>query len=138
VTRFVSRFSVEWAHCDAAGIVFYPYFYTWFDQATERLFKSRGISYAAIESEFGALGMPLLETGSIYENPCRLGDELEMTSWVEEWHDKTLLVKHRIVHVDGRPALEGFERRAWVARDPGSPRGMKAITIPEAVKQRFL
>ena len=25
---------VSWAHCDAAGIVFYPHFYTWFDQAT--------------------------------------------------------------------------------------------------------
>ncbi len=60
----VSRFAIEWAHCDAAGIVFYPYFYTWFDQATERLFKANGLGYAALETEFGVTGMPLLETGA--------------------------------------------------------------------------
>lgn len=133
----VSRFAVEWAHCDAAGIVFYPYFYVWFDQATERLFKAVGLSYATLEQEFGAMGMPLLESGATYENPCRLGDEVEIRSQVTEWHRKTLLVRHRIDHVDGRPALEGFERRAWVVRDPAAPRGMRAVAIPAAVKQRF-
>ncbi len=137
MTHHVSRFAIEWAHCDAAGIVFYPHFYTWFDQATERLFKANDLSYATIEREFGALGMPLVESGASYTNPCRLGDEVEMTTWIEEWHRKTLLVKHRIVHVEGPLALEGFERRAWVVRDPDSPRGMKAVTIPEEVRKRF-
>lgn len=133
----VSRFAIEWAHCDAAGIVFYPYFYVWFDQATERLFKARGLSYATLEREFGALGMPLLETGATYQNPCRLGDEVEMRSRVADWQRKTLLITHRIDHVDGRRALEGFERRAWVVRDAQAPRGMRAVAIPEDVKRRF-
>ena len=82
--QLVQTLTVEWAHCDAAGIVFYPYSYTWFDQATERLFTANGLSYAELNTR-GILGMPLLETGARYENPCRLGDRLGMTTWVDEW-----------------------------------------------------
>ena len=130
----VTRITVEWAHCDAAGIVFYPYFYFWFDGGTERLFKANGLSYPELRRDFGVEGMPLLETGARYTSACRLGDELEMRSWVEEWSGRTFLVKHRITHGDGRPALEGFERRAWVVLDPASPKGLRAVAVaPEAI-----
>ena len=36
--ELVKEITVSWAHCDTAGIVFYPNFYIWFDQATEHLF----------------------------------------------------------------------------------------------------
>ena len=133
-----SRRTVEWAHCDAAGIVFYPYFYIWFDQGTERLFRANRLSYAELRRDFGVVGMPLLETGARYENACRLGEEIEIRSWVEEWAGRTFLVKHRVTHVDGRPALEGFERRAWVVEDPSSPKGMRAIRVPEEAIARFV
>lgn len=134
---FVSRFSIEWAHCDAAGIVFYPNFYTWFDQATERLFKANGIGYPDLEREYGVTGMPLLETGASYKNPCKLGDEVELSSEVEEWQRRTFLVRHWIRHVDGQDALEGFERRVMVKPDPDSPKGIGAVEIPAEIIQRF-
>ncbi len=134
----VSRFAVEWAHCDAAGIVFYPNFYMWFDQATERLFKANALGYADLEREFGVTGMPLLETGATYHNACKLGDEIEMESWVDEWAGRTFRVVHRLSHTDGRPALEGFERRVWVTPDADAPKGMRAIPIPEQAIARFV
>lgn len=133
----VSRFAVEWAHCDAAGIVFYPQIYIWFDQGTERLFKANGLGYAALESEFGVAGMPLLETGATYKNPCRIGDELEIKTWVEQWNRKTFVVKHIVTHADGRVALDGFERRAWIERAPDSPKGMRSVEIPAVAIERF-
>jgi len=133
-----SRYTVEWAHCDAAGIVFYPHFYTWFDQGTERLFTANRLSYAELRRDFGVVGMPLLETGARYENACKLGDRLELETWVAEWAGRTFLVKHRIRHADGRTALEGFERRVWVVPDPGSPRGLRALPIPEEAIARFV
>jgi hypothetical protein len=60
-----------------------------------------------------------------------------MDTWVDEWQRKTLLVKHRLTHADGRPALEGFERRAWVVDAPDTPRGMRAESIPADVITRF-
>ena len=133
----ISRFPVEWAHCDAAGIVFYPHFYTWFDQGTERLFRANRLSYAELRRDFGVVGMPLLETGAKYENACRLGDELELHSQVGEWAGRTFVVRHRVLHADGRPALEGFERRAWVVADSTSPRGLRAMPIPDEAIARF-
>jgi 4-hydroxybenzoyl-CoA thioesterase len=132
-----SRFTVEWAHCDAAGIVFYPHFYTWFDQATERLFGANRLSYAELRRDFGVVGMPLLETGARYEHACRLGDALELTSWVDEWAGRTFLVKHRIAHADGRTAVEGYERRVWVVDDPASPKRFRAVAVPPEVIARF-
>ena len=134
----VSRFAVEWAHCDAAGIVFYPNFYMWFDQATERLFKANALGYADLEREFGVTGMPLLETGTTYRNACKLGDEVELKSWVDEWAERTFRVAHQLSHIDGRPALVGFERRVWVTPDADAPKGMRAIPIPEQATTRFV
>lgn len=134
---YKNTFKVEWAHCDAAGIVFYPHFYTMFDQATERLFSANGLSYPELLRDFDAPGMPLLETGSKYTNASKLGDMLTMESWVDEWAGKTYLMKHKLTHADGREALEGFERRVWIVSDASRPTGFKAAPVPEEVIARF-
>jgi 4-hydroxybenzoyl-CoA thioesterase len=134
----VSRYTVEWAHCDAAGIVFYPHFYTWFDQSTERLFTANRLSYAELRRDFGVVGMPLLETGARYEHPCKLGEMVELDTWVDEWAGRSFVVRHRVRHADGRTALEGFERRVWAVADPGSPKGLRALTVPAEAIARFV
>lgn len=131
------KFPVMFAHCDVAGTVFYPHFYTWFDQGTERLFAKNRLSYADLEREFDVVGMPLVETGAKYLNACRLGDELEISTWVDEWARKTFLVKHQITHDDGRIAVEGFERRVWAVADESSPNGIRAIEIPKVAIDRL-
>ena len=60
------------------------------------------------DRDFGVSGMPLLETGATYQHPCKLGQDLEVRTWVEEWARRTFLVNHDIVHSDGRTALTGF------------------------------
>mgnify|MGYP003389062457 CR=1 FL=1 len=135
--KFKNSFTVEFCHCDSAGIVFYPHFYIWFDQSTERIFKSLGFPYTTLTERFGLLGFPLLETGASYKNACKLGDELSMESWVAEFNDKTFLVKHNLFHADGSVALEGFERRVVAALDPESEKGMKAMSIPQEITLHF-
>lgn len=134
---YKGTFKVEWAHCDAAGIVFYPHYYILFDQATERLFSANRLSYAELARDFDSPGMPLLETGSKYSAASRLGDTLAIESWVDSWDGKTFVVKHKLTHADGRPALEGFEKRIWVKRDATRPAGFRAVEVPEEVKTRF-
>lgn len=131
-------FKVEWVHCDAAGIVFYPQFYTLFDQATERLFTANKLSYAELSRDFDSPGMPLVETGAKYSNASKLGDTLSIESWVERWDGKTFLVKHKLTHADGRPALEGFERRVWIKRDATRLTGFRAVEVPAEVRSRFV
>lgn len=135
--EFVSEIKVEWAHCDAAGIVFYPNFYVWFDQGTERLFSANGLSYAELDAQYGISGMPLLENGTTYKNACKLGAALTVKSRIDEWAGKTFVVKHRITHADGTEALEGFERRIFVVKDPDSSRGIRATDVPDDLRARF-
>ena len=137
VKKHVDAFGIEWAHCDAAGIVFYPRYYEWFDQGTERLFASVGLSYGELAEEFGISGMPLLETGAKYKNACRLGARVRLASWVDEISGKTFVVRHRIESEDGDEMLEGFERRIMVKKDPQSPRGIRAVDLPAAVRERL-
>jgi 4-hydroxybenzoyl-CoA thioesterase len=135
---YLSKITVEWVHCDAGGIVFYPNFYTWFDQNTERLFKANGLSYTKMEAKYNLLGLPLLESGAQYKKACHHEDEIELHSFVEEWATKTLLMRHQILHKDGSEAMHGFERRAWVVQDDESEAGMRAAPIPEEVKELFV
>ena len=133
-----ARFFVAWSHCDAAGIVYYPHAYVWFDEATENLFRANRLGYPELESELGLSGMPLIKTGATYRDPCRLGDEVEIETRVEDWGRRSFLVRHVVRHVGGAVALEGFERRVLVAPDPGHPKGMRAVEIPESVIARFV
>ena len=43
---------------------------------------------------------------------------------------------HRVINGD-KPAVEGFETRVWVARDPDDPAKLKAKPIPQDVIDRF-
>ncbi|MBI3156460.1 MAG: acyl-CoA thioesterase [Burkholderiales bacterium] len=128
---------MAWAECDAAGKVFYPNFYIWFDRATERLFQAHGLSFGELRRDFGIVGMPLLETNAVYENVCRHEDVVRLDSWVGEWGSKPFVVRHRVTHADGRAALAGFERRVFVVADPKRPSGIRAIAAPPAIRDRL-
>ncbi len=134
--RFVSERNVEFADCDSARIVFYPNFYIWFDRATERLFASVGLTYQAMERRHGVIGLPLLETGARYLRPCRHGERVRLESWVDSWREKVFVVKHRI-ECEGELAVEGYETRAWAAPAAEGPRSMRAVPIPDSVRELF-
>ncbi len=137
-----ARFFIAWSHCDAAGIVYYPHAYVWFDEATENLFRCNGLSYRELERQFGIGGMPLIETGATYRSPCSLGDEVEIETRVDDWQSRSFVVRHAIRHAagqqQGETAFEGFERRVLVAPAPDRPKGIRAIEIPASIIARFV
>lgn len=131
--RNVESIIVSWSDCDAAGKVFYPNFYVWFDRATEKLFRAAHWSIPELRRRFEIVGMPLLESGAEFQNACLLGAELTIESWVESWSGKPFTVRHRVQHADGRPALEGREKRVFVVADPQRPSGIRAVAAPDQV-----
>jgi 4-hydroxybenzoyl-CoA thioesterase len=128
---------VAWADCDAAGKVFYPNFYVWFDRATEKLFRSVQLPLAELRRQFQIVGMPLLESRAEYRNACLHGAELQLESRVESWSGRTFTVQHRVTHADGRPALCGWEKRVFVVEDAARPAGVRAVVAPEAIIARL-
>ena len=127
---------VRWGDVDAAGIVFYPRFYEWYDLGCESLFAALGLPWPELFPRHGIVGVPIVEAGARFTSPARYGDTLHIQAAVAWVKDRTFRMEYEIT-VDGRPCATGFEVRAWVKR-PASPAGrLEAVAIPEAVARRL-
>jgi 4-hydroxybenzoyl-CoA thioesterase len=131
-----TRLRARWGDVDAAGIVFYPRFFEWYDLATEALFDALGLPWPALFLAEGIVGVPIVESGSRFVSPVRYGDTLDIRAVVAWVKDKTFRMEHEL-SIDGRLCASGFEVRAWV-KQPTTPGGrLEAQAIPEAIARRL-
>jgi YbgC/YbaW family acyl-CoA thioester hydrolase len=127
---------VRWGDVDAAGIVFYPRFFEWYDLGCEALFASLGLPWPELFPQRGIVGVPIVESGSRFTSPVRYGDTLAVRAAVAWVRAKTFRMEYEI-SVEGWPCATGFEVRAWVKR-PATPSGpLEAGRIPEDVARRL-
>ena len=136
VTTFEYHVAVEWGDCDPAGIVFYPNFYRWMDQATYHLFHSVNLGWNELRERFGAPGLPLISAQATFRSPCRFGDSLQIEAFVSQWGTKSLTVSHTIRNRK-IVAVEGWEKRVWSVGDPESDGRIRPAPIPAAVRAAF-
>jgi 4-hydroxybenzoyl-CoA thioesterase len=139
MTSLLSRrqFTVEWAHCDPAGIVFNSRFFEYFDWGTWTLFEAAlGVKPPDLVGAFGIVGLPLVDASARFLAPARFGDVVELTSQVSEFRRSSFDVEHRLM-VGGEVVAEGRETRVWAGRDPANPSAIKARPIPSDVIARF-
>ena len=133
----IYRVSVEFGDCDPANIVFYPNFYRWFDAATHHLLNQAGLGWAQLRAQYGAVGMPLMETGSVYKRPACCGDQLEIESSVVECARKSLRLQH-LVRRGGELLVEGFEVRILGATHPEDPKRFRALEITDEIRNALM
>ena len=139
MANLVSRrqLTVEWSHCDPAGIVFNSRFFEYFDWGTWILFEAAlGVRPPDLAGAFGIVGLPLVDAGARFIAPARFGDMVELTSQVSEFRRSSFDVDHKLM-VRGELAVEGRETRVWAGRDPANPAQIKAQPIPPDVIARF-
>ena len=124
---------IEWGQCDPAGIIFYARYFDIFDISTtmllERVLGMKKIEYL---KAYDFLGHPLVETRARFRVPTRFGDEVAIETKVVECGRSSLKLEHRLTK-DDVLAVEGYETRVWVNRDPNDPKGMKSHPIPAEV-----
>ena len=131
------QFSIEWSHCDPAGIAFNSRIFEFFDWGTWILFEAAlGVKPPDLAAAFGIAGLPLVDAGARFLAPARFGDAVELTSQVSEFRRSSFDVAHRMT-IRGELAVEGKETRVWAARDPADPAKMTAQPIPADVIARF-
>ncbi|MGI8526428.1 MAG: acyl-CoA thioesterase [Pseudolabrys sp.] len=129
--------SIEWAHCDPAGIVWNPRFFEFFDTGTWRLFETvLGIPRKDINRRFEILGLALVESGANFVAPLKYGDSAELESEVVEFRRSSFDLRHRIYKGD-LLAVEGRERRVWAIPHPDDPLRMATQPVPPEVIARF-
>ncbi len=139
MANFISRrqFTIEWGHCDPAGIVFNSRFFEFFDWGTWMLFEAAlGVKPPDLAGTFGIIGIPLVDAGARFIAPARFGDAVELTSQVSEFRRSSFDVEHQL-HVHGALAVEGRETRVWAAGDPADASKIKSQPIPPEVAARF-
>jgi 4-hydroxybenzoyl-CoA thioesterase len=128
---------IEWGDCDPAGIIFYARYFEIFDTSTTVLIE-RALGMKKIEylKTFDFLGHPLVETRAKFRLPTRFGDEIAVETALAACGRSSFKIEHRLSK-SGVLAVEGFETRVWVIRDPGDPKRMKAQAIPPEVIARL-
>jgi 4-hydroxybenzoyl-CoA thioesterase len=139
MATFISRrqFSIEWGHCDPAGIVFNARFFEFFDWGTWTLFeRALGVKPPDLAEAFGIIGIPLVDVSANFHGPARFGDAVELSSQMGEMRRSSFDIEHRLT-VRGTLAVEGHETRVWAIRDAANPSQIKARPVPEDVVARF-
>ena len=130
-------FTVEWGHCDPAGIVFNSRFFEFFDWSSWLLFeRALGVRPSALGPTFGIVGIPLVDAKARFLRPAQFNDVADIASEVSAFRRSSFDVTHHI-SIGGQLAVEGHETRVWAAQDPSDPVKLKGIPIPAAVIERF-
>ena len=126
--------NVQFGDCDPAGIVFFPNFQRWMDEASLAFFLQCGVPpWRELVKTRGIVGTPLLEVTTRFIAAVTYAERLDVETWVEEWRDKVFIQRHRMRRGDTL-ICEGIETRAFVRRDVDNPDRLRAIPIPDDIK----
>lgn len=137
MTSFVfrRRLTVEFGHCDPAGMVFITRLFQYFDTNTWMLFEAAlGVPQRDFNATFGI--MPLVDVRADCRKPLWAGEVIEISSRVAEFRRSSFHVEHRVA-IAGEIAVEGSETRVWAVRSKDDPDKISARPVPDEVTARF-
>ena len=73
---------IRWSHCDAAGIVYHPHYFTILNNVMEDFFRNCvGLSYE--KSLQSGVGFPIAGIRCDFCAPSRVGDDCIVRLWIE-------------------------------------------------------
>ena len=134
---FRRQLTVEWGHCDPAGIVFNPRFFEMFDASSWLLFEAvLGVKPQELAKKYSIIGVPLVDARANFLKPARFGDAIEIASRVSEFHRSSFDIEHHL-SVNGEIAVEGRETRVWAVLDKADPNKFATKAIPHDVIAKF-
>lgn len=129
--------TIEWGHCDPAGIVYFPNYFTYFDSSTNALFlRALGFNKYEMLKVYDIVGIPLVDVQARFIVPSVFGDVVTIEFSVEDIKRSSFRMRHRLLRGETL-AVEGHETRVWVGRDPADPQKLKGRPIPPEVIARL-
>lgn len=95
-TCFEREYRIRFAHCDPAGIVFYPQYFVLFNDHVEDWFRDAlGCDFATLHSQRG-LGVPTVHISCDFANPSRLGELVTFSLAIERIGNKSVRLSRRV------------------------------------------
>jgi acyl-CoA thioester hydrolase len=131
--RSIYRTRVRFGETDAAGIVYYPTYFTWFDTGTFGLLRE-GDAPARDKRGAPKHPLPIVECGATFLAPLQFDEEIEIVSTVATIGESSLRVEHEVRTVGGTTVARGFERRVYVALNDGK---LGKASIPADLRARL-
>ncbi len=129
---------IEWGDCDPAGIIFYVRYFEIFDVSTTMLLeRALGMTKFEYLKAYDFLGHPLVETRARFRLPTRFSDEVAIETAIVACGRSSFKIEHRLTKA-GTLAVEGYETRVWVVRNPDDPKRLKSQPIPPGVIARLM
>lgn len=135
---FVNRrdVQIQWGDCDPANIVYYPRYFAMFDDSTSTLFEVAGFSKQDLVRKYGLVGIPMVDTRAKFYIPSTYGDWITIETRIESIKRSSFEVKHSVYKGESL-ALEGFETRVLVGRDPDNSDKLKSAPFPAEMVAKF-
>lgn len=128
---------IGWGDCDPAGIVFFPRYLAFFNEATGAIFHRVGFPKPLLLKTYEIVGYPMVHVSANFLRSCTFADEVVIETSIPEWGRSSFTVHHRLLK-GGELAVECHEKRVWAGRDPENPAGIRSKAIPEELKARFV
>ena len=128
-SRFVTRVRVRYAETDAAGVVYYGNYLTYFEVVRVELLRALGHPITDIEAQ-GIL-MPVVEARLKYLRPARLDDLLEIAVSIDSVGPASFACDYEVSR-DGLLLVSGWTRLAVCERETG-----RAIPMPVWLRVLF-
>ena len=126
---------VRFGDCDPAGIVFFPVFHRWIDASSLHFFMSCGVPpWHVLETTTGIIGTPLLEHQARFVKSATYGEQLTISTCIEEWRAKVFVQKHTVTRGEDL-ICESTETRVFCVRDAQDRRRIRAIPVPQDIRR---
>lgn len=130
--RVVTTTRVRFGETDAAGIVFYPTFFAWFDLGVQNLVRD-GERPARHADGSPAIPLPIVEAGATFVAPLMMDEEIAIVSTVAQIGRTSLRVEHEVKRGETLVA-KGFEVRVYVTNKPN---GIVKAPLPDDLRARL-
>src|SRR5690606_23357185 len=128
-----TQVEIQFGDCDPAGIVYYPNYFRFFDNATAGLLSAAlGMHKRNWLAHYGIAGIPMVDTGARFIRPSAFADIVEIRSEITELGRSSFSVKHTLFK-DGEVAIEAHEQRVWVVR--AEEGGIRSAPLPDDVRR---
>lgn len=115
---------VHWSDTDAAGIVWFPNFFGWFEDAEEEIYTATlGRTRQSLLDEF-RFGLPRVEATARYRSPVRAGETIRVGISCTLENARRLRHDFAMRADGGRLLASGFVRVACVDLSSFTPRDL--------------
>lgn len=123
--------TVEWGHCDPAGIVFHPRFIEYFDWSCVVLFEnSARCNKTELGERFGFAGFPIVDLTAKFLKPVRYDDRVQIFSTITSLRKSSFEIRHCLM-LENVSAVECSQTRVWCVSDPANPKRLKSAPVPD-------